>query len=182
MSRLELTELECTILGVVWRRQPCSAYSVAKEFERSLSSQWSASAGSIYPAMKRLGDRGMLAVHKEAWGKAGRSHFRLSPAGLEALTNWIKDLTPSLASPAPDAFRTRFFFIDAIARSKDRRHIFDRASKLTEEALVEVKALVSDLAASGPNAEYFAALGGVYELEARILWLRYLGDHWRTGD
>jgi DNA-binding PadR family transcriptional regulator len=174
MPRVELTELECTILGVVWRRQPCSAYLVGKEFEVSQSSQWSASAGSIYPALQRLERAGFVTAHKEPWGRNGRSEFRLSPAGLATLTRWISDLDSTLATPTPDPIRTRLFFLDALSDTADRQAALDSALALTAESLKKLEALVQELAELGPEAEHLAALGGVFELEARLRWLQHI--------
>ena len=52
-----LTELEGAVLSVLARRQPLSAYGIRKEFEAAVTRSWSASAGSVYPLVKRLTKR-----------------------------------------------------------------------------------------------------------------------------
>ena len=42
----KLSELEAVVLGLIWAEGPCTAYSVRLTVRRSLSDQWSGSAGA----------------------------------------------------------------------------------------------------------------------------------------
>ena len=60
-DRKNLTELEACVLALVAKEGPCTAYSIRKQFEESLTSTWHASTGSIYPLIRRMTERGLLA-------------------------------------------------------------------------------------------------------------------------
>jgi hypothetical protein len=70
---LGTSELEGVVLGHLWKRGPCTTYSIRKELLQSPSSHWSASAGAIYPLLARFEERGLVrsrkAMHKnrEGW-------------------------------------------------------------------------------------------------------------------
>ena len=74
-----LTELEGTVLGLVWARQPCTPYRVRREFTDSPSPYWSGSAGAIYPLMARLESAGLLRSAPHATGERGSRRYRLTP-------------------------------------------------------------------------------------------------------
>jgi hypothetical protein len=46
-----LSELEAAVLGLVWSDGPCTAYAVRRTVQNSLSTQWSGSAGAVYPVV-----------------------------------------------------------------------------------------------------------------------------------
>ena len=75
MSRIRkdraLTELEGAALGVVVRDGPCTSYVVKEMFRGSPSEFWSGSAGSIYPLMRRLEERGLVASKRGSTGRRG---------------------------------------------------------------------------------------------------------------
>ncbi len=58
--RRKLSELEGVSLGIVYKRQACTAYRVRSELKEAPSSHWRASAGSVYPLLNRLEANGLL--------------------------------------------------------------------------------------------------------------------------
>src|SRR4051812_17726619 len=83
------SELECFVLGLIWQLGPASAYEVRRHMQDSPSTQWSASAGAIYPLMQRLERLGLLKGSDHQLGKRARREYRTTPAGLAALKSWI---------------------------------------------------------------------------------------------
>jgi DNA-binding PadR family transcriptional regulator len=84
-----LTEVEGCALGVVWQRGPCTAYEVRMEFAISSTPRWSASAGSIYPALKRLLRRKLVEAEAEDWGPRSKTRFAITRRGLAQLHRWV---------------------------------------------------------------------------------------------
>src|SRR5258706_1130239 len=84
-----MTELESTVLGVVWLRGPCTAYVVRQEFLASSSSYWTASTGAIYPLLRRLEEAGLIRAAEQEWGTKGKKGFSITPKGAAALPEWI---------------------------------------------------------------------------------------------
>jgi DNA-binding PadR family transcriptional regulator len=100
-----LTELEGAILSEIAHRGNTTAFRVRRAFELSPSIEWSGSAGAIYPAIRRLRERGLLAG--EATGdRRATVRLSLTDEGEAAMLAWACD--PERASSVGlDPFRLR---------------------------------------------------------------------------
>jgi len=109
--RATLTELEGAMLGVVRLEPNCTAYRVRQVFLASRSTEWSGSAGAVYPAVNRLQVEGLIGESPEQDGR-GTKTYRLTPAGLTAHDGWLCDPDRALGAGL-DPFRTRagFWFV-----------------------------------------------------------------------
>jgi DNA-binding PadR family transcriptional regulator len=115
-----LTELEGAALAVVVRDGPCTSYAVKELFRASPSEFWSGSAGSIYPLMKRLEQRGLVASESGSTGRRGRRTYRATPAGRRAFARWMTDAERATAIGF-DPLRTRLVFVGQLpARTRAR--------------------------------------------------------------
>lgn len=132
-SNANVTELEGAVLLEIDRIQGCTAYQVMQSFVRSPTPEWSASAGSIYPAIKRLAARNC--VKRRARNDDGRSTETLSltAAGKKALAEWANDLE-RLISPGQDPFRLRMTHWMKL-NIKERRRFYGRIERAIEERL-----------------------------------------------
>lgn len=163
------TELEHCVLGVVWRRGPCTSYAVRAEFAASVTAQWSASAGSIYPAIRRLTALALLEARRTAWGRRGKHELSLTAIGAETLRRWIGAIDAAAAGPTPDPVRTRFLFLDALNDAHARRAAIAQAQSETRDRLAVVRAAARDERL--PPGERLAMRGAELQLEARLRWL-----------
>jgi DNA-binding PadR family transcriptional regulator len=100
-----ITELEGAILTEIGYRQRHTAFKVRQAFKSSPSSYWQGSAGSVYPAIRRLVERGL--VEAIASGDARGTHaLCLTADGKAALIEWALDAQASVAI-GTDPFRLR---------------------------------------------------------------------------
>ena len=127
-----LTELEGAVLGVVVRDGPCTPYAVKELFRASPSEFWSGSAGAIYPLMKRLEQRGLVASEGGSTGRRGHRTYRVTQGGRRAFVRWMTDAERA-AAIGFDPLRTRLVFLDHL--SERSRAEFRR---VVGAALVEV--------------------------------------------
>src|SRR5215472_782767 len=89
-GRRAVTELEGAALAVIYRLGACTPYRVRLDFQSSRSSEWSGSAGAVYPALRRLDAAGLLRAGQGA-RRRGSVLYTLSPAGRRALAGWLRD-------------------------------------------------------------------------------------------
>lgn len=101
----DLTELEGAVLTEVHHHGNRTAFAVARAFRMSMSAEWSGSAGAIYPAIKRLTNRGLIVQSEARTGRMTRD-LSLSPAGIDALDAWSCDADRA-AGIGLDPFRLR---------------------------------------------------------------------------
>lgn len=112
MPRRSGSELECFVLGLVWQRGPASPYEIRRHMKDSPSTQWSGSAGSIYPLMERLENAGLLKGKDLKAGQRARREYQITPKGLGVLRSWVgPPLAPAAISVAHDPLRSRARFL-----------------------------------------------------------------------
>jgi DNA-binding PadR family transcriptional regulator len=91
MARNEqLTTLEYALLGLA-TMSPMSGYDLQKVFATTPLAHFSSSPGAIYPALKRLEQRGLLAAALDRTTEARpRRVFSATEAGQAALEAWLR--------------------------------------------------------------------------------------------
>ncbi|HEX7832043.1 MAG TPA: PadR family transcriptional regulator [Thermoanaerobaculia bacterium] len=162
-----LTELESCVLGVVWHRGPCTAYTVRREFAISSSSHWSSSAGSIYPVLARLESLGLIEGEEATWGAGTKKHYRATDSGVATLKEWIGPPIEEWAAASTfDPIRTRTYFLGVLTPAGRRRFVAE-AEKMTREELARVRSNVQ----SEDRWDQLASRGVICELEGRLRWL-----------
>jgi DNA-binding PadR family transcriptional regulator len=167
-----MTELESTVLGVVWLRGPCTAYVVRQEFLASESSYWSGSTGAIYPLLRRLEEAGLIEAAESAWGNTQKKAFSITKTGLAALQEWIgPPFEPWTSAPTFDPIRTRLSFLGALAPAKRRRWVTEALSE-AEKALADFEQRLAAFDRKREPFEYLVLLGTGEELRGRVRWLR----------
>jgi DNA-binding PadR family transcriptional regulator len=165
------SELESFVLGLVWQLGPCSPYDLRTHMARSPSTQWSASAGAIYPLVKRLEKSGLLVSTRARNGKRQRREYRITPAGIRALRKWIGPPLAEAVTVAHDPLRNRARFL-ALLEPNQRLAWIDAARKVLDEVEARVQGWQRELAAP---ADPFAACmtkSGEIDVAGRRQWLQ----------
>ena len=164
------SELECFVLGLVWQLGPVSPYDIRRHMQGSPSTQWSASAGAIYPLMRRLQRAGLLLSEAKRDGKRRRREYRITSKGLGVLRAWIGPPIGSEAvTVAHDPLRSRARFLEALPDA-DRRAWFVAA----RAALDEVEKRVNAWAEAEPAPSRSARVmnkSGELDVKSRRAWL-----------
>lgn len=168
MNGRKLSELESCALGIIGRTQPCTGYSVRKAFQQSLTINWSASTGAIYPLLKKLTAEGLIEESGMAPDKRGGRLLSVTPKGEAVLRAWVTDVHGRIGSPSADLVRTRSYLLPLLHNAEQRRLVGEwrSATKKTLEAIRELKVITKD---SPPDRIAFR--GSELQLEARLQWL-----------
>ena len=168
-----LTELESCALGVIRQIQPCSTYQVRCAFARSPTTRWSASAGSLYPVIERLLRLKLIKAEVRAGDARGRRDLSVTQERRASNTRLDHAAGARSGSIAPDPIRSRAHFLDLLGSEPKRATFLLRAENLTQSAIRETRIF---LKAERRNSQfdYLVSLGGLYQLEARLKWLRTL--------
>lgn len=89
---------EFAILGLL-AEGPRSGYDIKKDVEERLSHFWSQSYGHIYPMLRRLDERGLVAMSVERQdGRPDRKVYSITGDGRRALEDWFAE-PPALPLP-----------------------------------------------------------------------------------
>ncbi|WP_075220847.1 PadR family transcriptional regulator [Acuticoccus yangtzensis] len=136
-----------------------------------------ASYGSIYPALARLAQSGLVTVREEVQsGRPSRKVYAITTEGRAAL---IEELSEP---PGPDIFRSRFLLVSSFAPHLPRRTveaaIEERKAGLAEE-IAAIEAAVAESECAGErdcDALSWAAAYGRNCLGAHLDFLKTHGD------
>ena len=167
---IDSEDLERVILGIVWKRGPCTPYAVRKELSTSPSSHFSGSPGSVYPILRRLESQGCLGSEESLRGQQKRRLYFVEEAGLAALKEWLSPPLPdSAVGLLYDPLRTRLYFLSVLPPGVQRAFLQHTRQKLLDQ-LVATRQDAERYRVSGDDFSRLAAAGGVMELESRIRW------------
>ncbi len=127
-----------------------TGYEIKKMAEEGLFSHFvEASFGSIYPALTRMTDEGLLTCRSEAQeGKPDKKIYSITQAGRDELTAALT------TRPKKDKFKSEFLFIMLMSEHLDQDHVSEvlahRAQELADE-LEMIRACGAHLTKPGPR-------------------------------
>ncbi len=128
-----LSELEGFVVGLVWEMGPCSPYELRRQMTSSPSTQWSASAGAIYPLVRRLEKLGLVASRAKKTGKRERREYEVTAAGKRALKKWVgPPIGREAVTVAHDPLRSRARFLALLSRREQLVWVAAARSALDE--------------------------------------------------
>jgi len=111
-----LTPTARVILGML-KLGVLTGYDIKKAIDTSTRFFWGASFGQIYPELRKLRDAGLIAGRDVPRGQVKRTVYSLTPAGEQALHDWLTD-TESFTFEMRDEGLLRLFFGDALSREQ----------------------------------------------------------------
>jgi len=168
--RATTSEIEGCVLALAWADGPMTPYAIRTEFLNSPNPQWSGSAGTIYPLVRRLKKRGWIRSEVSRKGKRKGNLISLTAAGRGVLRRWLcVPLQDWVAGVPPDPLRTRVRFLGAL-RVKEQRAFVREAARRTEEQ----RQIVERDCRSKRTADAFTSLtarGALLSMEARCAFV-----------
>jgi DNA-binding PadR family transcriptional regulator len=110
---MSATAITPVILGLLAMR-PLAGYDIKAIVDRSTRFFWAASYGQIYPELRRLEAEGLVQGEDAPNGGRQRRVYSLTPAGREALVEWL--LGPTVTIELRDESLLRLFFADSLPK------------------------------------------------------------------
>lgn len=83
--------------------EPMSGYDLTKVFSLSLDNVWPAQHSQIYPELARLVRDGLISQTGD--GPRGRKVYSITPQGIDAIRNWLRETEPDYAIRAESILR-----------------------------------------------------------------------------
>ena len=123
-SHLSLTDNEGTLLALVARAEPMTAYQIAKVYEESPVSNFKASKGKIYPIIQRLREAGLLRARLVKGDRRGTEQLETTSKGRNAVRAWVMTIRPTHLLPE-DPLRTKIQSFDLLTREERIEWISD---------------------------------------------------------
>jgi len=164
---MKLTELEGAALGLVWSQGSTTAYELRKMIGDSPTPQWSASAGTVYPLVAKLG-RARLVSFSSTNDQRGTRRLRITPAGKRAFKQWMLDRSPVVVGLPPDPIRTRVRFLGLLS-SAEGSTLLATFERQMRGQLVRMRR--TPRPAGAPVSDTLAMMGARFAQEKRVEWI-----------
>jgi PadR family transcriptional regulator, regulatory protein AphA len=170
VARVNPTEF--AILGLL-AEEARSGYDIKKDVEERLSHFWSESFGHIYPMLRRLLDRGLVALTVERQdGRPDRKVYSITDEGRTALEAWFAE------PPPPQRPRNEVLLRIFLGRHANTKHLIRDVRAQREgfgHALAQLRAVRSRLDSeeeAHPDRVYWdiTLSYGLKALEALTIW------------
>lgn len=163
------SELEGFVLGLIWRLGRCSPYELRRHMQASPSSQWSGSAGAIYPLIRRLEGHGLVRSKAQNTGKRERREYELTAHGFAALRSWVgPPLAEEAVTVAHDPLRSRARFLDVLSPGERKAWIAAARAALDE---VERRVREWDTEFGDERGAAVMTASGELDVQSRREWL-----------
>lgn len=128
------------ILGLLLTRD-LTIYEIKKAFEQVINFFYSASFGSLHPALKKLESRGFIRVRRTEEGGRAKKVYSITEKGREELGLWLeKDIQTGRIQ---DEGLLKLFFITELPRRK-RLKVLKNYTALIQEHIHALRALEAE--------------------------------------
>jgi DNA-binding PadR family transcriptional regulator len=164
--RIELTDNEGTLLALVARAEPITAYQIGKVYEESPVSNFNTSKGKIYPIIRRLREAGLLTARSVKSDGRGTEQLQTTKKGRAAVRDWVQNIRPTHLLPE-DPLRTKVQSFDLLTRDERLEWIAELKNQLREK-LEDVEAYGREV--SVPYQELVHD-NAVRSIRSRMDWL-----------
>jgi PadR family transcriptional regulator, regulatory protein AphA len=143
---MKTTAVTPVVLGLLAHR-PRSGYDIKTVVDRSTRFFWAASYGQIYPELRRLEREGLVEGEQAPRGGRDRRVYKLTPAGREALIEWL--LGESVTIELRDESLLRLFFADALPH--EQALLLLEGRKRGHEEYLEILRAIDSLPGADPT-------------------------------
>lgn len=166
------TEHEGMLLALILRQEPVTAYQLFRMFEHSPVTSINASKGQLYPAIRRLRERGLIEARKVAGDGRNSEQLTITKLGREAVRCWTRDIEPAHIV-LDDPLRTRILSLDVLTR-EERLEWVARAKALVKQRRAIVEEYNSSVTVPYQDFVYASVVDA---LQLKMEWLDELLFH-----
>ena len=169
--------LEHILLGCL--KSPASGYDLKAYFDQNVRAFWSAELSQIYPALKRMEQRGLLASHEEPSRKGpARRVYTRTAAGREALLRWLTS-EPQVGTERFAYLAQVFFMAEVDDLAATRAFLADlrgrmaswtgRLKQIEQEVLAQAGKPPEEFSADGLH-RFLALRMGIHSVGSKVAW------------
>ncbi len=172
-----MTNLEFAILGILAQRAR-TGYAVRMAFERTPLGTYSSSPGSIYPALGRLEQQGLLRRERRDGESArGSQVYTPTPEGSRRLSEWVQ--APVTREQVRSDFASvmlRLSVIDVVGRTDRLASFLHDLAETVAAYVVELEEFRAEFAPSADPSALAAFDVGLAGYRGQLAWLRRTRD------
>ena len=172
------------ILGVVQWMQPVHGYDVRRELLSWSADKWAnVQPGSIYHALRKLSDEGLLreVATEQVGARPARTTYEITDKGAAEFQSLLRTNWWNVATP-PDPFMAAFSFLPALPREEAAAALRNRAVQLRAAAEQLRAAQKADWADRKPTFVSWMWELTVDRCEAEIAWCERVAVRIESGE
>ena len=165
--------LDYVILGIVLNK-PLTGYAIKKEIELGIGNFYKAGYGSLYPALKKLTDKGYLTLTEQTQVDRLKKYYMATELGRAVFLKWLN--SPISIATANTSVFVRIFFFGELPEDVRRQRIEEYELEM-QRILEDYRKLQKQFADSvNTTRDYFEMSTLYYGLQSMMGMVRWL-DH-----
>jgi DNA-binding PadR family transcriptional regulator len=182
MATKDLPVLSYALLGLIRLRQPCSGYDLRGFFAAQPMATFSDSPGSIYPALKRLEQSGLVrSALDETSLVRRRKLYRLSSKGEKAFDRWLTSaLTADDALLRLPELLLRFSFMEDRLGPRACESFLKSLAVSLQECITMLQEHLKSIEAQLSRSGRLALRSGIKGYECQVAWARMALDEYQN--
>lgn len=169
------------IIGMVLH-ESLTGYDIKKEIEISVGNFYKVSYGSLYPALKKLTDKGLLTMREEAQGGRVKKYYTATDLGRKEFMAWLESSTMD-SNTGSDALMIKLYFIGELPKDVRNQQLLEceMHCRMMQRQLEEIEKEVKKEQENGEmnDVEYFKVSTlyfGLNNIHNIIKWLAHIRE------
>ena len=168
--------LEYVVIGMVIHK-PLTGYDIKKEIEAGIGNFFKSSYGNLYPALKKLTDKGFLTLTEQTHVNRLKKYYMVTEFGKTAFLEWLT--SPLDSGSVTVSLLTRIFFFGEL--SEDIRNQELKKYELhMQQILQQLHEMEKQFYIPAMDARDYFELStlyhGIMSTQNMIRWLKHLGE------
>lgn len=183
MSRNEIALLGYALLGLI-HQKPSSGYDLRKIFTDTPMAGYSDSPGAIYPALRRLEERGLVQGSIVAGsGLRQRKVLTITPAGMAELKKWLTGpIVQTDVANHLNELMLRFAFLDGAAGEPATLRFLQSFEAELKLYVATLNGFLKNHAAKMPVSGRLALESGILGYEAQLQWASHATNIYKNRE
>ena len=168
--------LDFIAMGMVLN-EALTGYDIKKEIEEGVGNFYKASYGSLYPALKKLADKGYLTMDEQPDSNRLKKYYKATEAGKTTFLEWLS--SPFDENSSSDSLLARIYFFGKLPEDIRNRQLQEYELHY-RQILRKLQTMEQRFSVSvEDDRDYFEISTlylGLQHLQDSIRWLRHIRE------
>ncbi len=166
--------LDYFILGMV-QGDDLTGYDIKKYIENGIGVFYKASFGSLYPALKKMTEKGYLIMNEKPLGGRQKIFYKSTEQGTERFLNWL--VSPMNVLDGTNTHLAKVYFFDKLPADIRNRQLLEYEINNTNY-LWKLQSLANNFDKLENKDDFYYKLStlyyGIYITQATIQWCQHI--------
>ena len=168
--------LDYIILGMLYDDN-LTGYDIKKYIENGIGVFYKASYGSLYPALKKLTEKGFLTMYEEPLGGRQKNYYKITNEGKKVFLDWL--VLPINVLDGTNTHLAKVYFFDKLSSDIRERQLLEYEIN-NEKYLRKLQALENDFDKMENKDCFYYKLSTLYYgiciTQETLRWCRHIRE------